>query len=74
MTSFPFRLSQILHNLLPKGILMPLDPITAGLNALASFNQYLCTPAGQKFADNFNDLVGRIFTRLEAHLGANAPK
>lgn len=46
---------------------MPLEPLTAALNALASFNTYLCTPAGQKFATDFADLVGKIFSHLENH-------
>ena len=33
----------------PKGIVM--DPATASFLFLAKFNEFLCTPVGQKFAD-----------------------
>jgi len=46
---------------------MPLDPLTAALNALASFNQFLCTTAGQEFAKINNDLIKDILGKIMKH-------
>ncbi len=51
-----------------------MDPVTAALNALAAFNQFLLTPPGQKLAINAEDVVTNIFRLFNVHLSAGAPK
>ena len=41
-----------------------MDPITAALLALKSFNDFLCTPEGQKFAAINAALIQTILTKL----------
>lgn len=45
-----------------------MDPITAALNALAAFNQFLCTPAGQKFADLNTQVIVDLLTALHVKI------
>lgn len=47
---------------------VPLDPLTAALNALATFNQFLCTPAGQALANANNTLIVDILSKLNVHV------
>lgn len=46
-----------------------MDPVTAAMNALAAFFNYLCTPAGQKFAERQQALVDAILNKLHLKLG-----
>ena len=50
-----------------------MDPVTAAFNALAAFNQFLATPAGQVFATDFQQVVGDILGALGVHLVSNVP-
>lgn len=54
-------------------ILDSMDPLTAALNALASFNQFLCTPEGQKLAAANAVIVARLLDVLGIHMVANSP-
>ena len=48
-----------------------MDPLSAALNALAAFNQFLCTPEGQKLAAANAVIVARILDALGVHMAAN---
>lgn len=48
------------------------DPVTAALNAFSAFNQFLCTPAGQKLADLNIDLITKILSAFHMKLAPTA--
>ena len=50
-----------------------MDPLTAGLVALTSLNQFLVTPAGQKIALDFEQVIGGILSLLNVHLTSSLP-
>lgn len=51
-----------------------MDPFTSVMNALAAFNNFLCTPAGQRFADHQEALVAGLLAKLHVKLGPDAPE
>ena len=57
-----------------EGLQMPIDPLTAAMNALAAFNAFLCTPPGQKFAEVNNQLIVDILTKLHVHIVPDVSK
>lgn len=61
-----------LFNFTLKGPL-PMDPLTATMNALAAFNQFLVTPAGQKLATGAETLITDILGLFKVHLTPNEP-
>lgn len=50
-----------------------MDPLTATMNALAAFNQFLVTPAGQKLATGAETLITDILGLFKVHLTPNEP-
>lgn len=51
------------------------DPITLGIfGAFTAFNNFLCTPAGQKFALDAEQIITSILGKFDVHLAANLPK
>ena len=50
-----------------------MDPLTAGLVALSAFNQFLLTPPGQKFATDFENVMGGILNVLHIHIANQLP-
>ncbi len=46
-----------------------MDPFTAAMNALAAFNNFLCTPAGQAFAVRQQGIVDGILSKLHLKIG-----
>lgn len=51
-----------------------MDPIAlAVLGGFTAFNQFLCTPPGQKFAELNIDLIGKLMTHFGVHLTADTP-
>lgn len=49
-----------------------MDPLTAAMNAFAAFNQFLCTPAGQKMATDQEAIFAKLMDHFGVHL-APAP-
>lgn len=45
-----------------------MDPVTAALNALAKFNEFLCTTEGQKLAALNNTVIAKILDRISNKL------
>ena len=50
-----------------------MDPLTAAFNALAALNQFLVTPAGQKFATDFETVMAGLLNDLHIHIASNQP-
>lgn len=48
-----------------------MDPLTAALNALASFNQFLCTTEGQKLAALNAQIVAKLLEFFGNHMAAS---
>lgn len=49
-----------------------MDPLTAAMNAFAAFNQFLCTPAGQKLAMDQEAIFATLMSHFGVHLAPNA--
>lgn len=49
-----------------------MDPLTAAMNAFAAFNQFLCTPAGQKLAMDQEAIFATLMGHFGVHLAPNA--
>jgi hypothetical protein len=49
-----------------------MDPVTAALQALNSFNQFLVTPAGQKLAMDFETLIADMMNNLHLKSGGSS--
>lgn len=50
-----------------------MDPFTAGLTALGKFSDFLCTPAGQRLADDNRAVAVKLLSLFGVHLEENAP-
>jgi hypothetical protein len=50
-----------------------MDPVTAALQAFRAFNDFLCTPAGQKLADLNTSLIQTTLTKLHIRVLADPP-
>lgn len=53
--------------------MIPVDPVTAALNAFTAFNNFLCTPAGQKLSEMNNGLIETILTKLHIRVLSDPP-
>ena len=51
-----------------------MDPLSAAMNAFAAFNNFLCTPAGQKLALDTEAIVQALLNHFSVHLAPNTPK
>ena len=51
-----------------------MDPLTAAMNAFAAFNQFLCTPAGQKMAQDQEALFAQLLGHFNVHLASDTAK
>lgn len=51
-----------------------MDPLTAAMTAFTAFNQFLCTPAGQKLALDQEAIFTDLLAKFNVHLTPAAPK
>lgn len=49
-----------------------MDPLTSAMNAFAAFNQFLCTPAGQKLAIDQEAIFATLMGHFGVHLAPSA--
>lgn len=67
-TTGTVKLSQIKPTELRKETM---DPLTAAMTAFAAFNQFLCTPAGQKLAMDQEAIFATLMGHFGVHLAPN---
>ncbi len=51
-----------------------MEPVTAALQAFAAFNNFLCTPAGQRLADANNAVIVTILEKLHVKIAPDPAK
>jgi hypothetical protein len=48
-----------------------MDPLTAAMQAFNAFNNFLCTPAGQKMALDQEQIFTQLMSHFGVHLASN---